>query len=344
MTWMIYGANGFTGQLLAQLARERGEQPILAGRRADAVRAVAEELGLSWRAFALNEPGAVDEGLSDVESVVHCAGPFSTTSESMVHACLRTCTSYLDITGELDVFEAIHLRDEDARRAGIVLLPGVGYDVVPSDCLAVAVAAALPGATELDLAFDGIHRPSRGTARTAVEGLARGGRVRRDGVIVEVPLASHTCEVPFARGKRTCITIPWGDVSTAYHSTGIGNIRVFAPLARQAIFALRASRSLLGLPPVQALLKGLAGRLRGPDEEERRSLRAQLWAEARGPGGRVSGTLEVPETYQLTVECALECLRRVSAGALAPGAWTPASAFGAGLITEVCGSQPQLSS
>src|SRR3954467_15798150 len=154
MTWMIYGANGYTGELVAREAVRKGLSPILAGRNAEAVGRLARELGLQSRAFSLDDPQGTAAELQGVEAVLHCAGPFVHTSAPMVDACLATGAHYLDITGEIAVFESILARGEEARKATVALLPGVGFDVVPSDCLAARLAAALPDATDLVLAFD----------------------------------------------------------------------------------------------------------------------------------------------------------------------------------------------
>ena len=173
---MIYGANGYTGRLLADLAVRRGFRPILAGRSVEKIRPLARERGMDHRAFSLDRPE-----LEGVAAVVHMAGPFSATSRPMVDACLAARVHYLDITGEIEVFEAVLSRDAEARAAGIVLLPGVGFDVVPTDCLAAMLHRRLPDATHLELAFDARGKASAGTAKTAVEGLANGGRARIDG-------------------------------------------------------------------------------------------------------------------------------------------------------------------
>ena len=198
MTWMVYGANGYTGQLIAEVAKERGEMPVLAGRSADKVRALAGKLGLPWRAFDLERPD-----LRDVSLVLHCAGPFSATSRPMIDACLSARAHYLDITGEVEVFEAAFERDAEARGRGVVLLPGVGFDVVPSDCLAALLARELPSATRLELAFAPLGRASPGTLKTSIEALPRGGLVRRGGKLVRVPAAYEVREIPFADKRRT---------------------------------------------------------------------------------------------------------------------------------------------
>jgi short subunit dehydrogenase-like uncharacterized protein len=149
--FLIYGATGFTGKLTARTATEKGLRPILAGRNEAKLKAIAQPLGLQYRVFDLSDAAAIDAALGQVDAVLHIAGPFSATSKPMADACLRTGTHYLDITGEIDVFEALAQRDEEARKAGIMLLPGAGFDVVPSDCLALHLKQKLPDATDLKI-------------------------------------------------------------------------------------------------------------------------------------------------------------------------------------------------
>ena len=248
--WMIYGANGFTGELIAREAARRGMRPILAGRSEQRVTPLADALGLPHRAFPLDAPDLRGVGL-----VLHCAGPFVHTSAPMVGACLASGAHYLDITGEIAVFESIYARDAEARAAGVALIPGVGFDVVPTDCLAAQLARALPGATELWLAFAPSRGSSmsRGTIRTMIEGVGKGGAIRRDGRIVRVPLAFDAREIPFASGPRHAMTIPWGDIASAWRTTGIPNIRVYSATSRKAIArARRFARiaPIIGLPPL----------------------------------------------------------------------------------------------
>lgn len=148
----------------------------------------------------------------------------------MVESCLRTRTHYLDITGEIAVFEALAAQDGEAKAAGIMLLPGAGFDVVPSDCLAAHLKARLPSATRLILGLRGLGRTSRGTATTVVENIHRGGLVRHNGVLTPVPAAWKTRQIDLGRGLVTAVLVPWGDVSTAYYSTGIPNIEVYMAL------------------------------------------------------------------------------------------------------------------
>ena len=346
MRWLIYGANGYTGELIAERAKAMGLSPILAGRQDGKVRPIAERLGLETRVFPLDDAQAVDHGLEGVGLVLHCAGPFSATARPMIDGCMRARAHYLDITGEIAVYEANFRRSVELERAGIVVMSGVGFDVVPTDCLAAALARALPGATHLELAFGGFSRTSRGTAKTVVQGLRHGGAVRRDGKIVPVPPAHETRTIAFADKPRLCMAIPWGDVSTAFHTTGIPNITVFMAARAGTIRGAKVLRylgPLLARPLVQGFLEGqIERRITGPTAEQRRTGRVQLWGRASNAGGRsVEGTAEVPEGYTLTVESAL-CIagRLLSApGSVPPGARTPAGAFGAELLTWIPGCQ-----
>lgn len=345
-TWILYGANGYTGELIAEAAVARGERPILAGRRADAIAPIAERLGLEHRIFELGSAERIAEQLDDVDAILLCAGPFASTSAAVVEACLATATHYLDITGEIAVFEACHARSPDAVSAGCVIMPGVGFDVVPTDCLAASLSEALPGAESLELAFHGVGSPSKGTAKTMVEGIPNGGAIRRDGRIQEVPLAWKTAEIPFRDRARTAVTIPWGDVSTAYYSTGIPDISVYMaspPNMIRGMKLARPFRKVLGAAPVQRLLKkAIDARVTGPDESTRTDGHSQLWGRVTRDDQSVEGTLVTPEGYQLTVMTALESVIRVAGGQVDAGAKTPAMAFGSRYIEEFEGCDLQI--
>ena len=142
---LVYGANGYTGRLIAAVAIREGLRPVLAGRRAGAVEPLAKALALKSLCFPLTDPELVSRLLAPFEALLLAAGPFSKTSAVALEACLRAKTAYLDITGEIDVFEACFARNGDAVKAGIPVLPGTGFDVVPSDCLAAALAGGAAG-------------------------------------------------------------------------------------------------------------------------------------------------------------------------------------------------------
>lgn len=341
--WLLYGAGGYTGRLIAREAVRQGLRPILAGRRAKTVVPMAAELGLPHRVATLDGPSALDAALTGVDVVLHCAGPFAHTSRPMVEACLRTRTHYLDITGEIPVFETLAGRDAEARAAGIMLLPGVGFDVVPSDCLAAHVTRRLPSAHRLALGFQGLRsRPSRGTMLTVLEHLHRGGTVRRGGLLVSVPAAWKTRVIDFGRGPTDAVTIPWGDVATAFYSTGIPNIEVYSALPPGVRRLLTFSQMLGRVLRHRAALRLLMALVRlqppGPTDAQRARGASLLWAEAEDPSGRrVASRLRGPEGYTLTALTAVAVVARVLAGQAPVGFQTPARAYGADLILEIEG-------
>jgi short subunit dehydrogenase-like uncharacterized protein len=280
-----------------------------------------------------------------VALVLHCAGPFSATSKPMLDACLETKTHYLDITGEIDVFAACHARDAEARRAGIVVLPGSGFDVVPTDCVAAMLKRALPDATELVLAFEAGGGPSAGTAKSGIEGLGKGGRARRGGKMVPVPLAWK--DRTFTRdGKaRTAMTIPWGDVFTAHISTGIPDIEVYMavpPASIGRVRRLRLFRPLLGLGPVQRFMKArVEAKVKGPSIAKRTATDSYVWGEARNAAGReVKIELVTPNGYDLTVTASLGIAEHLLGRSDVPGGYyTPSLLLGADYVLTLPDTQ-----
>ena len=342
MSVLIYGAYGYTGRLVTEHAMEQDLQPILAGRNEEKTQSIAGEFDLDARIFDLDSPRDIRSALDGVEVVLHCAGPFIHTSAPMVQACIDTGTHYLDITGEIDVFEAVAARDKEAKAVDVMLCPGVGFDVVPTDCIAKHLAEQLPNATTLEIAFMGLGRLSRGTALTAVSNLGEGGKVRRNGQIETVPSAWTTRKVDFGRGPKTVVSIPWGDVSTAYHSTGIPNVTTYTYLPENAITILRFSHYLSWLlqwEPVKKLLEAFV-RMQpaGPDKEERQSGVTLVWGRATTDSGEeVTAQLQGPEGYTFTAMTAVAAAQHVLDGGATPGYQTPSTAFGSHFVRHFDG-------
>ncbi|MBI3789263.1 MAG: saccharopine dehydrogenase NADP-binding domain-containing protein [Gemmatimonadetes bacterium] len=340
--WMIYGATGYTGELIVAEALAQGLKPVLAGRNAEKVAALATRHGLAHRAFALDDAAAVAQGLAGMQLVLHCAGPFFRTFESMLAGCLAAKVHYLDITGEIAVFEGCARMGDAASAAGITVMPGVGFDVVPSDCLAASLKAALPAATSLELAFGGGAGWSRGTAKTMVSGLGQGGAVRRGGKIRRVPMAYQVQQVRFHDKVRTVVSIPWGDIATAWRSTRIPDITTSVATPPSQVTMMKVMRylgPLLGLPVVQRWLTArVDAQAPGPAAEARASSQMQLWGRVRDASGvTIEGTLTTPEGYTHTAQASVACVRRMLAGGVAPGYQTPSLAFGAGFVSELPG-------
>jgi short subunit dehydrogenase-like uncharacterized protein len=330
---LIYGAYGYAGRLIARHAVRQGLEPILAGRRAEPVERLATDLGLDHAVFSLEHPSVVERAVGDVDVVLNCAGPFSATATPMLSACLDAGTDYLDIAGNVDVLESIAERDAEASAAEVAALPGVGFDVVATDCLAAQLHDEDLEATHLTLAIDGLGTFSPGTLKSMIDGLKRPGVVRQQGRLRDVPMAWKTQQFDFGSGPETAVTVPWGDVSTAYYTTGIPNIETYAAVPSYAAEVMKRARRLtplVGTKPVRTVLKRLADvAISGPSATQRARSESRIYGEVIDEDGRqVSARLRTPDTYDVTAATAVEAAGRALQGAVEPGFQTPASAFG----------------
>jgi short subunit dehydrogenase-like uncharacterized protein len=339
-TFLLYGSTGFVGDAIARLAVQSGLQPVLAGRNANKLKAQAMELGVQYRVFSLEDATALDQALKEVSVVLHCAGPYLYTFKSMLEGCLRTGVHYLDITGEMPAYEGLAARDAEAKAHGVMLLPGVGFDVVPTDCLALHLKQRLPSATSLTLAFQG-QGPAGlppGTQRTAIEMIPYGSNlVRRNGRLEVSEQGLKTRQIDFGNGLITATRMTWGDVFTAYYSIGIPNIEDYLVLpeaTRRQLAVLGYLSPLFKLAAIRNLLK--RGVKPGPTADERARTVTNVGGEVTDDQGRRAvSRLNGPEAGMIwTARAALAVVKKVLAGSVSPGFQTPARAYGADFVLE----------
>lgn len=341
--WVIYGSYGYTGRLISELSADFGSEinVVLSGRNEERLKDQSEELGLEYIVADLADPLQLDNLLNDAELVIHCAGPFRNTWENMLDACIRNRCHYLDITGEIEVFESIKARSEEITEGQIMAMPGTGFDVVPTDCMALFLKKKLPDANELELAFMSMGGGvSHGTAQTMAENLGRGGAVRSAGKIKPVPTAYKTREIDFGKGRKSTASIPWGDVSTAHFTTGIENITVYTAMKPSAIRWMKISNwiaPVLRLSSVRSLLKKwISKKVTGPNQSSREKGISIVWGEVRNQKGEtVQARCTTSNGYKLTALTALHIAQKVSDGTWKPGYQTPASMYGEDLILEI---------
>lgn len=342
--FLIYGSTGYTGSLITRMAIKRGLRPILAGRNVEKVGQQAAAFGLEWRAFRLSDQRALERALRDTGLVLLAAGPYIRTSDRVVEACLSTGAHYLDITGEIDVFESLSQRDAQARKAGVMIGAGMGFDVVPTDCLAAHLKRSLPSATDLKLAFTthGGASISHGTLKSGLEQLPQGVRVRRKGKLAHAELGEKSLVVDFGWGPRSCGLVTWGDVVTAYWSTGIPNIEDYSPSSRslqRMVRLVEGSQRVLGWELTRRLAWSLINLWpNGASSEKRAAAQTAVWGQATDPDGqRRSARLYAPEAYELTADSAIRAVEKLLGGTVKPGFQTPATAFGPDFVLELDG-------
>lgn len=348
--FLIYGSYGYTGNLIAELSLQQGLQPVLGGRDKEKLVHQANALNLDYRVFDVNRLDQAENALREFIAVIHCAGPFWHTYKNMAQACLATNTHYLDITGEVMVIEQLMAMNEQAKSAGVMLLPGAGFDVVPSDCLASYLKSNLPDANELILAIGALNQAkssgtgiSRGTARTMVEGVAAGTMIRDQGILKNVPLSWKTRTFDFGSQKPLlCTTVSWGDLASAWWSTGIPHIETYMALPKKMIRLnkfINPVKALFNWSPVKRYLEYKIKQLPpGPTLEERENAVVKIYGEVTNKAGKkFTALMTTPNGYEFTALSTLTIMDKIMAGNAPPGFQTPSSAYTQDLVMEIPG-------
>jgi saccharopine dehydrogenase (NAD+, L-lysine-forming) len=342
---MVYGATGYSGRALARRLCEAGRDVVVAGRDGAGVEALARSLNAPFRVFSLRDAGAVDLALTGVAVVLHAAGPFTDTAAPMIDACIRTGTHYLDLSGEWPVFARAQALDAQARAAGVMLMPGVGWVVVLSDCLAAQAVRACPDTTLLRIASEHRTPPSRGTLRSALATFGSTVVVRRAGVLRSVPVGPAVRSFDFGSGERLSVAVSWPDVVTAFATTGVAHIEGYMSASLHLRVAHRAgvtAAEVLGDEALRRGLMALAGGwpARSTPEAPGGPCDAVV-VEAEDPWRRATRFgLKTPDGYLATGITASAIVARVLAGEHPPGFRTPAGAYGPDLIGGLGCAEP----
>ncbi|MCX6199324.1 MAG: saccharopine dehydrogenase NADP-binding domain-containing protein [Bacteroidetes bacterium] len=337
---LIYGCYGYTGKLISEHAVELGMKPVLAGRDEAKTKELAASLNLSYIVFGLDTVQEVAEQLKKFKVVLHCAGPFAHTASVMAKACIQAKTHYLDITGEFTVFEKMFKLSEEAKKAGVMLMPGVGFDVVPTDCMALYLKEKLNGAESLEMAlYQKGGKLSHGTAITVAENLGAGCVIRKDSKLVKIAAGSLKRVIDFGDTKRNGVAIPWGDVSTAFRTTKIPNITIYNVVPQSVIEGMKLSNYIGFILNTGIVKRFLTNRIKkrpaGPDKQQREKAHSIVWGEVKNALGICkSAVLELPEGYTLTAWTAVKIAQEVLATEPPHGTFTPAAVYGKDFILQ----------
>jgi short subunit dehydrogenase-like uncharacterized protein len=337
-TWLLYGAYGYTGRLIAQQAKDRAHEPVLAGRSADKLIPLAQELDLDYRVFDLKNEETIIKAIKEFDLVLHAAGPFKYTSSPMIKACLKSKTNYLDITGEIPVLEQNITYDAQAKKDDFVIISGVGFDVVPTDCLAKYVSDKIASPTSLEIGISSMSNLSPGTLKTMLEYNETGRLVRRNGKLV--PLENeHGRKIQFIDKELIVKPVTWGDLSTAFRTTGIPNITIYFPVPGKSSNILKSigvtGKELNSNEEAKKKVEDwIEEHIHGPNETARQTNRCQVWVSVSDNNGTSEQAwLETMESYRFTAVAAVRSVEKVFD--LQPkGALTPALAFGKNFILE----------
>lgn len=341
---LLYGANGYTGKLIARYAKEYNITPVLAGRNEKVISSIAGELNVPYRIFSLDPAASIRQQLEDVLLVIHAAGPFDKTARQMVEACIATNTHYIDINGDISVFELIKTYDAAAKQAGVMLMPGAGFDVIPTDCIALQLKQQMPDATHLQLAFISSNgQISHGTATTMATRIGEDAVVRINGKFEKRPLGFKGMWIDANGHRRFVMSLQWGDISTAYHTTGIPNVEAFTGMKPSVYRMLKFQflfNWLLRTKFARNLIQNKINNApAGPTDEQRANASTIVWGKVWNAAGKqLINQLTCADGYTLTARGSLLITQKILAGNFKAGYQTPASCYGKELVYEIPGT------
>jgi len=342
LKWMLYGCYGYSGELILKEAIRKGLHPIIGGRSKKKVSALAQKYKLAFRVFDLSSQTAIEDNIADCHLVFNSAGPYSSTCIPMLKACLNRGVHNLSLAGEIPILEALHGYHQEAKEKGTVVAVGLGFDVLPTDSMSNHLKHLLPDATHLTLGMDGPNDMSRGSMKEFFEQIGEHPFwVRRNGKLVASK--PRTTYMDFGNGKKLASTIAWGDTASAFHSTGIPNIEVFAAISKADWLTIKTLDGLSFLFKFKSIQK-LANTcidclLSGPDEETREKGQTFMTAVAsNGSGEKIKINMSTPTGYKITYLGAVYAIEHMLKQAPVEGGYyTPAQLLGEKAICNIEG-------
>lgn len=348
MALLIYGSTGFTGTLASHHALDLSLPLILGGRNASklaTLATLATTLSSSFssssfaapiptRAFTVDDPTPtlIDQSLTGVAVLLNCAGPFARTAAPLVAACIRNGVHYLDVAAELVSYQLAAEKSEEARRKGVMLMPGAGGSVAMLGCLAGRAIAAFvaeegeekgegekQAVARIDIALRVAGPLSRGTLASAAEAsvvMQAGGCFQRvDGELVAHDAgAAALFDFGDGRGEVLCAPATLPDLLTLPRSTGVQNVRTY-------VHAVDGAFAEGG---------GEGGQEKeGPTAEEREKYPCRAAVLVVGADGTESReVLHTLNGYDFTAIASVRAAQRVLEGVVEAGWQTPAGMFG----------------
>lgn len=322
---LIYGAAGYMGKLFTQYAKNL-DLPVVLGSR-DPMLTPGE-----LRLFSLNDVAVIMTYLEDIKLVVNLAGPFANTQQPFIEACLKTGTHYIDISGEVPEFEAAYQFDALAKTSNVMLMPGAGFGVVPTDIAATLAHQKLPDATHLVLAYITIGGATRGTLKTVLKDIHKEGIEIVGGEKVKAMPAKDAFFVEVNGKKQRVIYNPWrGDLFTARISTAIPNIRTYANFPGFAERMMKGKLLWLRDLILNKLINWLPV---GPSEKALKKGKTVIYANVRNNLGQTASvTIHGPEAYVFTAQILTSISKEIINDNWKPGFQTP-SVFGKPVLLE----------
>ncbi len=328
---LLYGANGYSAKLILEKLIAKNVNPVLAGRNKDEISALAKKHQLAYRIFDLNDLENIKNNLEDINTILNCAGPFSKTAKPLIDACLQNKRNYLDITGEVEIFKYAWSKNTVAIQNEITIMPGIGFDVVPTDCMAKLLTDEMQDAEKIQLAIAIKNgKISRGTFKSSLENISESVFFRENGEMKNIPFGEKNLNINFVDFKSSATAIPWADAYNAYFSTGIKNIEIYLAIPEIISSNVKFFAKILSNEIFKNLLtKIIDAFIVGPDEVSRRKSLSYIWGRAVNKvGNEIEHVFVYPDGYEFTALAASVIAILILNGKGKAGTQTPALNFG----------------
>lgn len=323
---LIYGAAGFMGQLFLK---------TIHGEKLDIVLGARDNFSSTYtlRLFLLDNQTTIIENIKDVKLLINLAGPFKNTNKQLVEACIANGTHYIDIAGEVTELETVFAYDIKAKNANIMLMPGAGFGVVPTDIVANLAKDKLPDATHLKIAYITNGGASKGTLKSVLTDINKDGVILENDVFNKAMPAFKTFQFLVYNKEQEVVYNPWrADLFSAKISSGIQNIETYANFPSFIVKMMHGKllwlrdfilKRLINLFPI------------GPSEQQLEKGFTICFAEVKNAKGeKANAYIYGPEAYVFTANTLLAITKNIVANNFKSGFQTP-NIYGKELLKSI---------
>ncbi|QJR82863.1 hypothetical protein CA267_013400 [Alteromonas pelagimontana] len=315
---MIYGAYGYTGAMITEQLSILGQNIIVAGRDESKLNVIKEKFNVPSKVFSLGSEHELARILKDIDIIINCAGPFNRTVRPLMRAAIKNNTHYLDISAELDSYYLAEALDEEAKAAGVLLMPGCGGSVAMIGCLTAFAKKQMPNPVEARVALHVSGSMSRGSAISASDYLTPTLIVRHAHELTETE-DSVTRTFNFGKGMVDCVPVSLPEVITLWAQNRIADISTYVHVSGEAF----PTGDLSSLPA-------------GPTEQERENNRYQAAVQLTDvDGNEVHAMLDTLNGYSVTPRAAALAVKNIANGNVKAGFRTPSEMFGSSFILNI---------
>lgn len=336
--WIIYGATGYTANLIIKKAIQMGLPPVLAGRDRSKISSVAKKYGLKYKVFEINDINVIQANIENSNLILNASSNYKLTAQPFINACLASGCHYLDLCGEISVLKKIFEYNELAKYGNITIIPNSGYHSIVTDCFAGYVANLIENPIELNYYLLDASIPSLGTLKSSLDAFLGGGFVLKYNNFENIKMGSIKTRVEHKNKALTLYASPMAELYLSHISTSIPNINVYLkiPLLYSLLLDYFGDYilKLLQSEKRTAILNLIDKFVKGPSEAINKKLKSMIGVNVKNlKGDSLTMWLEAPEAYDFTATLSVEAVKLALSG-LPSGVLTPIQAYGCNFLSK----------